>query len=48
MWAAGEPGVTVIWNGFQRLVEVADMYRIMHPDTVSRLLLSPSEAEWMF
>ena len=26
----GNPGVTVMWNGFQRLVEVAEMYRIMH------------------
>lgn len=26
----GEPGVTVMWNGFQHLVEVAEMYRIMH------------------
>ena len=33
----GEPGVTVMWNGFQRLMEVADMYRIMHQDAVSSL-----------
>jgi hypothetical protein len=26
----GHPGVTVMWNGFQRLVEIAEMYRIMH------------------
>jgi len=26
----GEPGVTVMWNGFQHLVEVAEMYRITH------------------
>lgn len=27
----GEPGVTVLWKGFQHLVEVAAMYRIMRP-----------------
>ena len=26
----GYPGVTVMWNGFQRLLDVAEMYRIMH------------------
>jgi hypothetical protein len=41
----GEPGVTVMWNGFQRLVDIADMYRIMHPDAVSRLLPPPAEVE---
>jgi hypothetical protein len=41
----GEPGVTVMWNGFQRLVDIADMYRIMHPDAVSRLLPPPPEVE---
>jgi hypothetical protein len=28
----GDPGVTVMWNGFQRLVEIAEMYRILHQD----------------
>jgi hypothetical protein len=41
----GEPGVTVMWNGFQRLVDITDMYRIMHPDAVSRLLPPPAEVE---
>jgi Transposase DNA-binding/Transposase Tn5 dimerisation domain len=27
----GEPGVTVLWKGFQHLVDVAAMYRIMQP-----------------
>jgi hypothetical protein len=27
----GEPGVTVLWKGFQHLVDVAVMYRIMRP-----------------
>jgi hypothetical protein len=26
----GEPGVTVLWKGFQHLVDIAAMYRIMH------------------
>jgi hypothetical protein len=29
----GEPGVTVMWRGFQRLVDLTEMYRIMHPQT---------------
>jgi hypothetical protein len=28
----GEPGVTAMWNGFQRLIDIAAMYRIMHQD----------------
>ena len=31
----GEPGVMVLWKGFQRLVDVAAMYRIMRPAPVS-------------
>src|SRR5215210_1426795 len=31
----GEPGVTVLWKGFQHLVDVAAMYRIMRPAPVS-------------
>jgi hypothetical protein len=27
----GEPGVTVLWKGFQHLVDSAAMYRIMRP-----------------
>ena len=27
----GEPGVTVLWKGFQHLVDVTAMYRIMRP-----------------
>ena len=27
----GEPGVTVLWKGFQHLVDIAAMYRIMRP-----------------
>jgi hypothetical protein len=30
----GNPGVTVMWNGFQRLVEIAEMYRILHQDAL--------------
>jgi len=26
----GEPGVKVMWTGFQRLIDIAEMYRIMH------------------
>lgn len=26
----GEPGVKAMWTGFQRLVDIAEMYRIMH------------------
>jgi hypothetical protein len=29
----GEPGVTVLWKGWQRLVDLAYMYRIMRPKT---------------
>ena len=32
----GEPGVTVLWKGFQHLVDVAAMYRIMRPPPPSR------------
>ena len=31
----GEPGVTVLWKGFQHLVDVAAMYRIMRPAPLS-------------
>ena len=32
----GEPGVTVLWKGFQHLVDITAMYRIMRPSpTVS-------------
>jgi hypothetical protein len=31
----GEPGVTVIWKGWQRLVEFVHMYRIMRPHAQS-------------
>ena len=32
----GEPGVKAMWNGFQRLVDIAEMYRIMHrPSSVA-------------
>lgn len=41
----GEPGVTVLWNGFQRLVEVAEMYRILHQDDLSPLRSLPAEVE---
>jgi hypothetical protein len=27
----GEPGVTVVWRGFQHLVDLTTMYRIMRP-----------------
>ncbi len=26
----GEPGSTVLWQGFQRLLDIAEMYRMMH------------------
>jgi hypothetical protein len=29
----GEPGVTVLWKGFQHLADLATMYRIMRPTT---------------
>jgi hypothetical protein len=32
----GEPGVTVLWKGFQHLVDIAAMYRIMRPAPTSR------------
>ena len=31
----GEPGVTVLWKGFQKLVDIAAMYRIMRPAPLS-------------
>jgi hypothetical protein len=30
----GEPGVTVLWKGFQHLVDIAAMYQIMRPAPV--------------
>lgn len=27
----GEPGVTVLWRGFQHLTDLTTMYRIMKP-----------------
>ena len=38
----GDPGVTVIWKGFQRLVDSAAMYRILHQDAVA----APSHARF--
>lgn len=32
----GEPGVTVVWRGFQHLVDLTTMYRIMRPPTPHR------------
>lgn len=32
----GEPGVTVLWKGFQQLVDIAAMYRIMRPAPLPR------------
>ncbi len=32
----GEPGVTVLWKGFQHLVDIAAMYRIMRPAPTPR------------
>jgi len=32
----GEPGVTVLWKGFQHLVDVTAMYRIMRPGPTTR------------
>lgn len=32
----GEPGVTVLWKGFQHLVDVTAMYRIMRPSPTPR------------
>jgi hypothetical protein len=31
----GQPGVTVLWKGFQDLVDIAAMYQIMRPAPVS-------------
>ena len=36
----GDPGVTVMWNGFQRLMEIAEMYRILHQDA-SQSVIDP-------
>jgi hypothetical protein len=32
----GEPGVTVLWRGFQHLVDLTTMYRIMRPPSAQR------------
>jgi len=32
----GEPGVTVLWKGFQHLVDITAMYQIMRPPPLSR------------
>lgn len=32
----GEPGVSVLWKGFERLVDLSNMYRIMRPDPHQR------------
>jgi hypothetical protein len=34
----GEPGITIIWRGWSRLTDIADMYLILHPleDTGNR------------
>lgn len=40
----GDPGVTVMWHGFQRLVDVAEMYRILHQDA-STLVTTPAPAD---
>lgn len=32
----GEPGVSVLWKGFQHLVDITAMYRIMRPATTLR------------
>lgn len=32
----GEPGVTVLWKGFQRLIDLTTMYRIMRPASPKR------------
>ena len=32
----GEPGVTVLWRGFQHLVDLTTMYRIMRPSSPQR------------
>ncbi len=32
----GEPGVTVLWKGFQHLVDLTTMYRIMRPPSPRR------------
>ena len=32
----GEPGVSVLWKGFQHLVDVTAMYRIMRPAPIPR------------
>jgi hypothetical protein len=31
----GEPGVKAMWTGFQRLVDIAEMYRIMHQPSLA-------------
>lgn len=32
----GEPGVTVLWKGFQRLIDLATMYQIMRPASLKQ------------
>lgn len=39
----GDPGVTVMWNGFQHLMEVAEMYRILHQDASQPVIASAPE-----
>jgi len=39
----GEPGVTVLWKGFQHLVDVTAMYRIMRPAPTPRLRASQNK-----
>ena len=34
----GEPGVTVMWRGWQRLTDLTTMYRIMRPSTRTKVL----------
>jgi hypothetical protein len=34
----GEPGVTVLWRGWQRLTDLTTMYRLMRPPTRTKVL----------
>lgn len=40
----GEPGVQSLWTGFQRLTDIAEMYRIMHRPSPSHDPVPPHDA----
>jgi hypothetical protein len=40
----GDPGPKVLWQGFQRLIDLATMYRIMRPVQVPSASKTPSRS----